>query len=271
MNEDIKKITIFPGINKFGEKENFKRIDIKKGEVIAIVGHTGAGKSQLLYDIERLAQKDTKSKRKILVNDKIPNKELRFNPKRKLIASLAQSMNFFTDMSVEDFLRLHLESRGKKSKSSLIKEVINEANEVTGEAISPKTNLLNLSGGQSRALMVSDVANISISPIILIDEIENAGIKKEQAIKILVEEGKIILMVTHDPSLALSADKRIIIKDGGVVKILNTSLKEKGIAHYLNWIEGYGLNIREKIRKGEEIKSVEIHCEPAKSNNRPIT
>ena len=265
MKNEIKKITILPGVNKFGEKEKFEKIEIKKGEVVAIVGYTGAGKSQLLYDLERLAQKNTKSKRKILVNGKIPDKETRFNPKRKLIASLAQSMNFFTDMFVGDFLRLHLESRGRKSRQGLIKEVVDEANEITGEAISSEMNLLNLSGGQSRALMVSDMANISTSPIILIDEIENAGIKKEQAIKILVEEGKIVLIVTHDPSLALSADKRIVIKDGGVVKILNTSLKEKGIAHYLNWIENYGLDIREKIRKGEEIKNVEIYCEPVKS------
>ncbi len=260
----INKITILPGINKFGRKENFEKIDIKKGEVIAIVGRTGAGKSQLLYDIERLAQKDTKSKREILVNNKTPNRELRFNPKRKLIASLAQSMNFLTDISVKDFLQLHLESRGKKARPGLLKEVIQEANKITGEAILPEMNLLNLSGGQSRALMVSDVANISVSPIILIDEIENAGIKKEQAIKILVEEEKIVLIVTHDPSLALNADKRIIIKDGGIVKILNTSLKEKGIAHYLNWIESYNLEIREKIRKGQEIKNIEIYCEPAK-------
>jgi len=264
MSKKIEKITILPGINKFGKKENFEKIDIKKGEVIAIVGHTGAGKSQLLYDIERLAQKDTKSKREILVNDEIPDKELRFNPKRKLIASLAQSMNFLTDISVKNFLQLHLESRGKKAREGLLKEVIKEANKITGEAISPEMNLLNLSGGQSRALMVSDVANISISPIILIDEIENAGIKKEQAIKILVEEGKIILIVTHDPSLALNADKRIIIKDGGIVKILNTALKEKGIAHYLNWVESYSLEIREKIRKGQEIKNIEIYCEPTK-------
>jgi len=81
MSKKIEKITILPGINKFGKKENFKRINIKKGEIIAIVGNTGAGKSQLLYDIERLAQKDTKSKRRILVNNKIPDKELRFNPK----------------------------------------------------------------------------------------------------------------------------------------------------------------------------------------------
>ncbi len=266
MSKEINKITILPGINKSGERENFDRIDIETGEVVAIVGSTGAGKSQFLYDLERLAQKDTKSRRQILVDDKAPDKELRFNPRRKLIASLAQSMNFFTDMPVEDFLQLHLESRGKKSNRSLIENVVMEANRITGEPISSKMNLLNLSGGQSRALMVSDVANISISPIILIDEIENAGIKKEEAIKLLVEEGKIVLIVTHDPVLALNADKRIIIKEGGVVNILNTTPKEKGIAHYLNWIENYALKIREKIREGKEIKRVGIYCKSINSN-----
>ncbi|MCK4651106.1 ATP-binding cassette domain-containing protein [Candidatus Babeliales bacterium] len=261
MNKEIKKITILPGTNKSGKKETFEKIDVEKGQAVAIVGNTGAGKSQLLYDIERLAQKDTKSNRLFLVNNKKPDKETRFNPKRKLIASLAQSMNFLTDISVNNFLKLHLESRGKKVTQKILDTVIQEANKITGEAISPTMNLLNLSGGQSRALMVSDVANISDSPIILIDEIENAGIKKEKAIEILLKEGKIILIVTHDPSLALTADKRIIIKNGGIVKILNTTSKEKGIAHYLNWIEGHNLNIRNKIRQGKEIKNVEIRCQ----------
>ena len=264
MNTKIKKITILPGTNKHSEKEQFEKIDIERGQAIAIVGATGAGKSQLLYDIERLAQNDTKSNRLILVNNKKPDKTIRFDPKQKLIASLAQSMNFLTDISVYDFLKLHLESRGKKPSKKLIDEVIQEANEITGEAISPNINLLNLSGGQSRALMISDVANISDSPIILIDEIENAGIKKEKALNILMQEGKIILMVTHDPSLALNADKRIIIEYGGIINVLHTTLKEKGIAHYINWIESYNLNIRNKIRQGEEIKNVELYCKPIK-------
>ena len=100
MKTEIKKITILPGINKFGEKEKFGKIEIKKGEIMAIVGPTGAGKSQLLYDIEKLAQGDSKSERTILVNNKKASKKLRFEPKRKLIASLAQSMNFLTDISV---------------------------------------------------------------------------------------------------------------------------------------------------------------------------
>jgi len=264
MKTEIEKITILPGINKFEEREKFEKIDIKKGEVVAIVGPTGAGKSQLLYDVEKLAQGDSKSKRVVLVNEKKADRKLRFDPKRKLIASLAQTMNFLTDISVKDFLSLHLKARGKKFDSELIKEVIEEANEITGEPILPETNLLNLSGGQSRALMISDVANVSISPVVLIDEIENAGIDKEKAMQILVEEEKIVLIVTHDPTLAFRADKRLIIKNGGIVKILETTLKEKGIGHYFNWIGNYSLEIREKIRKGEIIEKVKIFCEPIK-------
>jgi ABC-type lipoprotein export system ATPase subunit len=258
--EELKKITILPGINKFGEKETFEKIDINSGEAVAVVGFTGAGKSQLLYDLERLAQKDTKSNRIFLVNDKKPSKEIRFNPKRKLIASLAQNMHFSTDMSVGAFLKVHLEARGKRVDQGLIERVIKQANEITGEAISSKANLLNLSGGQSRALMISDVANISDSPIILIDEIENAGINKEKAIEILLTEGKIILIVTHDPSLALNVNKRIIIKNGGIVKVLHTTSKEHWIAHYLNWIESYSFGIRDQVRRGDEIKNIGIHC-----------
>lgn len=260
----INKITILSGIDKFGKKENFEKIEVRKGEIIAIVGQTGAGKSQLLYDVEKLAQGDTKSKRVILVNDEKPDKQLRFNPERKLIASLAQSMNFLTDISVKDFLSLHLKARGKKFNPELAKEVIKEANEITGEPIAPEMNLLNLSGGQSRALMISDTANVSVSPIVLIDEIENAGINKEKAMQILVEEGKIVLIVTHDPGLAFNAHKRIVVKNGGIVKILKTSLKEKGIGHYFNWVGDYSLEIRERIRDGERVEKVKIFCEPIK-------
>lgn len=256
----IDKITILSGINKSGEKEEFDKLEIKKGEVIAIVGATGAGKSQLLYDIEKISQRDTKSKRKILVNDRSPDRQLRFDPKKKMIASLAQSMNFLTDMSVQNFLELHLESRGGEKDQELVDEVIRKANDITGEAISSDMNLLNLSGGQSRALMVSDVANISISPIILIDEIENAGIKKEQAIKTLVEEDKIVLIVTHDPSLALRANKRIVIKNGGITNILKRTERELELSKYINWIEGHNLEVREEIRRGKEIKKINLNC-----------
>jgi len=263
MNEKIISITILPGLDKFGRKEKFKKIDIGQGETVAVVGPTGAGKSQFFYDLERLAQGDTKSRRKVLLNGKVPDKEWKTDPRKKLVASLAQSMNFLTDLPISDFLKLHIQARGKKIDLGLIEEVIREANKITGEPITPDMNLLSLSGGQSRALMISDLANISVSPIILIDEIENAGIKKEKSIRILLEENKIVLIVTHDPFLALNADKRIIINNGGIIKIIKTTAKEKKIARCLNLVEGRNLKIRELIRSGQTVENVKLFCEKA--------
>lgn len=75
--------------------------------------------------------------------------------------------------------------------------------------------------------MIADTAILSSSPIVLIDEIENAGIDRKKALDLLVNENKIVLMATHDPILALMADKRIVINNGGIVGIYETTKKEK--------------------------------------------
>ena len=249
----IENISILAGKNKEGLNETFEQIDIAQGEIIGIVGPTGSGKSALIEDIEQLAQKDTTSHRQILINEKIPSPELRYDPKKKLVAQLSQNMNFLADMDVEEFLKLHAKCRGKDPK--LVDKVIYYANSLTGEPIKKHMNLTVLSGGQSRSLMVADVAFISNSPVVLIDEIENAGIKKHEALELLSGNGKIILVVTHDPLLALLTHRRIVMKNGGVEKIITTNQEEKKLAVELNKIDRELFNIREKVRHGEEITS----------------
>lgn len=262
----IRKITILPGYHKRGEKEGYDMLEIEEGQKIGIVGPTGSGKSQLLYDIEKLAQGETKTQRRILINDEKPDKDFKSDPQKKIIGYLTQHMNFMTDISVYRFLQTHIETRGKhrttEETEKLIDKVIASANTITGEKITKHTNILILSGGQSRALMVADLAYISESPIILIDEIENAGIKVKQALNLLIKKGKIIFLVTHDPILALDTDKRFVMKDGGIQKILYTSIKEKGIANYLSWINDYMLETREDIREGKQVEQLKLICTP---------
>ena len=249
----IQKITILPGTDKFGNPEKYEKLDIYQGEIISIVGPTGSGKSRLLGDIEWVAQKDTPTMRKILINDEIPEKKWRFSSSDKLVAQLSQNMNFVMDLSVYEFVELHAESRFVENKELIIEKIIKKANDLAGERFDESTPITSLSGGQSRALMIADTAILSKSPIILIDEIENAGIDRKKALNLLISEEKIVLLATHDPILALMGNKRIVIKNGAIEKIIETTKKEREILSTLEEMDRTLLAYRTKLRQGEEI------------------
>ena len=251
--DKVKSVTIKPGTDKNGNPENFENLEIKQGEIICIVGPTGSGKSRLLADIEWVAQNDTPTSRTVLINNDIPDKKWRFSSSDKLVAQLSQNMNFVMDLSVYEFIELHAESRLVENREEIIKKIIDKANDLAGEKFAPSTPITSLSGGQSRALMIADTAILSKSPIILIDEIENAGIDRKRALKLLLSEDKIVLMATHDPILALMGDKRIVIKNGGIHKIIETTEDERSILGTLEEMDKTLLSYRTKLRNGERI------------------
>lgn len=246
-------LTIIPGQDKSGNKEGFDRLDIKKSEMIAIVGPTGSGKSRLLADIEWTAQCDTPTKRTIMINGEYPDKKWRFSSNNKLVAQLSQNMNFVMDLSVRDFLELHARSRMVEDIDQTVDKIIEEANKLAGEQFKMDTQITALSGGQSRALMIADTAILSSSPIVLIDEIENAGIDRKKALELLVSSDKIVLMATHDPTLALLADRRIVIQNGGIFKIIETSPEEKEKLSELEEMDRKIQEMRRALRYGERV------------------
>lgn len=249
----VEDVTIISGYNKLGENENFGELKIKKGEIICIVGPTGSGKSRLLGDIEWCAQGDTPTKRKVLVNGKTINPEERYSSSNKLVAQLSQNMNFVMDLSVEEFIELHARSRMVENVEEVIELIFQKANDLAGEKFKRETPITSLSGGQSRALMISDTAILSRSPIVLIDEIENAGIDRKRALDLLVGNDKIVLMATHDPILALMGDRRIIIKNGGIDKVMETSQEEKALLEELTKLDNRMLKVRNLLRHGERL------------------
>ena len=98
--------------------------------------------------------------------------------------------------------------------------------------------------------MTADIALISDSPIVLIDEIENAGIKKQDALKMLSSEGKIVIVVTHDPTLALLTERRVVMKNGGMLRVIERTDRERCICDKLAEVDGRLLSISEEIRNG---------------------
>jgi ABC-type lipoprotein export system ATPase subunit len=246
----VKSVTIKGGHDKTNIPENVE-LTLIPGTVTSIVGPTGSGKSRLLADIEWMAQKDTPTGRTILINQEIPDTGLRFSLEHKLVAQLSQNMNFVIDTNVSDFIAMHAESRRVKNIDEIVAEIICQANLLAGEPFDGSSPLASLSGGQSRALMIADTAFLSRSPVVLIDEIENAGIDRKKALGLLVRKEKIVLMATHDPILALMAGKRLVIKNGGIYKVLTTSEKEKANLETLEALDNRILALRNRLRAGE--------------------
>jgi ABC-type lipoprotein export system ATPase subunit len=249
----IRSLTILPGTDKSGNPEGFDELLIKTGQVVSIVGPTGSGKSRLLGDIEWVAQADTPTSRKILIDGGVPDSSWRFSSSKKLVAQLSQNMNFVMDLTVREFVELHAESRMVEDRDRVVDRIIAGANDLAGEPFTPETPITSLSGGQSRALMIADTAILSRSPIILIDEIENAGIDRKRALDLLLAEDKIVLMATHDPILALMGDRRIVIKNGGIAKVIETSEEERAILSRLEELDRTLLGYRTRLRRGESL------------------
>ena len=252
---NVDSITIQGGHDKSGNAEN-KELTLRAGSITSIVGPTGSGKSRLLADIEWLAQGDTPTGRTILINNETPDPELRFSLERKLVAQLSQNMNFVMDATVSEFITMHAESRMVNNTAPIAEEIIRQANLLAGESFKPDTPLTALSGGQSRALMIADTAFLSTSPVVLIDEIENAGIDRKKALQLLVKKEKIILIATHDPILALMAEQRLVIKNGGIQKLIITSAKEKENLKELEELDTRLMSLRHKLRLGESIEKI---------------
>lgn len=251
-SSNIKSVTVIGGHDKSGKKEEAE-LTFRCGEVVCIVGRTGSGKSRFLEDIECLAQKDTPTGRQILVNGKIPEEKDRFSMDNKMVAQLSQNMNFIMDVTVEEFITMHAESRMIRNPCETVESIIKCANDLAGEKFSKHVPVTQLSGGQSRALMIADTALLSRSPIILIDEIENAGIDRRKAVETLLRKDKIIFMSTHDPILALMGNMRIVIKNGGIYKVIKIGEDEKKNLGPLEYIDNKLLEIRNRLRNGEII------------------
>ncbi len=248
----IREITILPGFDKNGLQENFNELTLKAGETISIVGPTGSGKTALISDIELLAQGDTASKRKVLLNGTVPDEQTRYNPALKPIAMITQNTKCFADLTVNEFLEIHARARGIEN-DSIIEETITLANNFTGEKIFAENRVTTLSGGQTRSLLIADAILIGSAPIILLDEIENAGIFKQEVIDLITDSGKVIVFVTHDPVIALHTDRRIIMENGAVKGILGRDESEINVARNLIVLDQRLGAIREELRAGKVI------------------
>ena len=96
-----------------------------------------------------------------------------------LMSGLSQKVCYdFRDQISKKINRLPLAYFEKRTVGEVLSRITNDV-DTLGQSLN------QLSGGQSRALMIAAIALLCDSPIVLIDEIENAGIDKERALGLL--------------------------------------------------------------------------------------
>lgn len=251
----LEQISILAGHGRDGTADAVPRIDLKMGDVVSVVGHTGSGKSTLINDIELFADRDTPSGRRILIDGEPAPESYRDDPSCNPIALITQHTAFLSDLPVGEFLTIHarIRNRSKDEIAEAIAKTLHFANELTGEPILPGIRMTELSGGQTRAVLIADATVICNTPIVLLDEVENAGIHRSRALELLRAHRKIFVFVTHDPRIALLSDYRIVMQEGAIAAVLTRNETERSLVPAVNRLDDLLTGLREKIRRGERI------------------
>ncbi len=200
--------------------KNFN-LKIKEGELVALVGPSGSGKSSLLY---LLALLDEPTNGKIILNNIDTNKLTNINKdeiRRKNISIIFQDNNLLTDFTAIENVKMPLiiksESKEiiKKKAEKILKElkILDRSNHFPNQ----------LSGGEQQRVAIAR-ALISETNVILADEpTGNLDYKTSKEIFSLFLKlkrlKKTIIFATHNRDLANRADYKLFISDGNIKRV----------------------------------------------------
>lgn len=213
------------GLNKkFDKLEVLKRIDleIQEGEVVAIIGPSGTGKSTLLRCLNYLEVPD---EGKITINGvtvdaKRHNKKEIYNL-RKQSAMIFQNFGLFNNKTILENITLAPEVVQKKSKEEVKKEALSILKKV-GLEDKAKDYPNTLSGGQQQRVAIGRA--MALNPkVLLFDEPTSAldpylvGEVLAVIKEIVKEHNTTMLIVTHEMGFAKEVADRIIYMDDGYI------------------------------------------------------
>lgn len=194
-------------------------LEINEGEIVAIMGKSGSGKSTLLNIIGSLMKSD--SGEYIYKNIKMDFSKSRTATefRRNKVGFIVQYFGLIDDKNVYQNVALPLKYQRKKK--SEIKEKVTETLRYFEIESKIKAYPNQLSGGQKQRVAIAR-AVVKDSEIILADEPtgaldEESGQNVMNILKKLNENGKTVVIVTHDIKIAKQCDRIIEIKDGVVV------------------------------------------------------
>ncbi len=213
---------------KYGNLEVLRNINtqISKGDIVAIIGPSGGGKSTFLRCINRLELADSGE---ILINNhNILDEKTDINKIRQKVSMVFQHFNLFANKNVMQNLCLapiktgilNEEEAIKKAKILLKKVGLSDKEEVMPH---------KLSGGQKQRIAIA--RSLMMNPDVILFDEPTSALDPEMIgevlniMKDLAVEGLTMLVVTHEMGFARNVANRIFFMDKGKIAV-DSSPKE---------------------------------------------
>ena len=210
----------------FDDKEILKGInlEIKKGEIISIIGPSGSGKSTLLRCINMLNIPTSGS---IIYNDiDITKSPKQLDSIRTKIGMVFQQFNLFNNVNVIKNCTL-APIKVLKINKDIAKETALKYLDLVGMKDFASVHVNTLSGGQKQRVAIA--RTLTMQPEIILFDEPTSALDPEMVgevldvIKKLTKEGITLIIVTHEMAFAKEISDRVIFIDEGVIVESGTS------------------------------------------------
>ena len=198
-------------------------VDIKKGEVIAIIGPSGGGKSTFLRCINRLEEPDSGH---IKINgEDILNKKSDINKIRQKVSMVFQHFNLFANKNVLQNLTLAPIKAGILDKESAERRA-DELLKSVGLSDKKFAYPHKLSGGQKQRIAIA--RSLAMDPEVILFDEPTSALDPEMIGEVLdimkdvAAKGITMLVVTHEMGFASNVANRIFFMDKGKIAVDDT-------------------------------------------------
>ena len=208
-------------------------IELYEGEILAVVGSSGSGKSLLAHAILGILPDNACTQGDMIYKGEILDEKRKEKLRGDEIVLIPQSVNYLDPLKkVGKQIKISIKDKDKKTQDEIVDNLFKKYN------LDKKVKNyypFQLSGGMARKVLLS-TALASDSKVIIADE-PTPGLDEESLNEVLkdfrdiADSGRAILMITHDIMAALKiADKVAIFYSGSTLEIANTSdFKQKEV------------------------------------------
>lgn len=214
--ENVSKIYNKNKSNEFHALKNVN-LEVKEGELAAVIGKSGAGKSTLMHIIGCI---DNFDEGEYYLNGESMNKlsdSKKAQIRNSKVGIVMQDFALIDDYSVEENIMIPLNfCKGSKNKKEKVKNIMH----TVGIEELAKKSINKLSGGQKQRVAIAR-AMVNEPDILLADEPTGAldsktGQEIMEVFKSINKKGKTVIIITHDMEIAGQCERVIEISDGKI-------------------------------------------------------